>query len=79
MLAQRRIGCAKRRSSGLSARRSCRSRKTSDRRGGRELTVLREVNRRGLQMCTSSADLIDDEFDELDCSPEILLQLVNQL
>lgn len=30
-------------------------------------------------MIAPSADLIDDDFDELDCSAEVLLQLANQL
>lgn len=76
MLAQRRVGRSKRRSSILSLRRSC---KTSGHRHGRDLVVLRETNRRMVQMTTPSADLIDDDFDELDCSAEVLLQLANQL
>lgn len=76
MLAPRRIGRAKRRSSILSLRQAC---KAGGRRHGRELATLREANRRGLQMHVPSADLIDEDFDELDCSAEVLLQLANQL
>lgn len=75
MLAQRRIGQAQRRSSIIAARRSC---KTGRRRAVFDNAVLREVNRTALQNAASSAEIIDDEFDELDCSPEILLQLANQ-
>jgi hypothetical protein len=76
MLAQRRIGRVKQRSSILSLRQAC---KTSGRRRGRDRATRREANRRGLQMLVSSADFIDDDFDELDCSTEFLLQLANQL
>lgn len=76
MLAQRRIGRAKPRLSILSLRMACTA---SGRRRGRDLAALREPNRRGLQMRGPSADLIDDDFDELDCSAEVLLQLANQL
>ncbi|MCP4559566.1 hypothetical protein FQV39_32230 (plasmid) [Bosea sp. F3-2] len=74
MLAQRRVGRSKRRSSILSLQR-----RTSGGRHGRDLVVLREMNRTRVHMITPSADLIDDDFDELDCSAEVLLQLANQL
>ena len=77
MLAQRRIGQAQRRSSILAARRSGRTR-GRHRRAAFDNAVLREVNRRALQNGVSSADLIDDEFDEPGCSPEVLLRLANQ-
>lgn len=77
MLAQRRIGQAQRQFLALATRRSCRAR-CRHRRAAFDNAVLREVNRRALQNGVSSAELIDDEFDELDCSPEVLLRLANQ-
>lgn len=74
MLAQRRVGRSKRRSLILSLQR-----RISGDRHGRDLVVLREMNRRRVPMIAPSADLIDDDFDELDCSAEVLLQLANQL
>lgn len=74
MLAQRRVGRSKRRSLILSLQR-----RTSGGRHSRDLVVLREMNRRRVPMIAPSADLIDDDFDELGCSAEVLLQLANQL
>lgn len=77
MLAQRRIGHAQRRFSILAARRSGRTR-CRHRRAAFDSAVLREANRRALYNGVYSAELVDDEFDEFGCSPEVLLRLANQ-
>ncbi|WP_377848748.1 hypothetical protein [Bosea sp. UC22_33] len=76
MLPQRRIGRTNQRSSILSLRNAS---KASGRRHGRDLAALREANRRRLQVKLQAADLIDDDFDDLGYSPEVLLQLANQI
>lgn len=77
MLAQRRIGQAQRRFLILAARRSRRTR-CRHRHAAFDNAVLREANRRALYNGVSSAEFVDDEFDELGCSPEVLLRLANQ-
>ncbi len=39
----------------------------------------REQNRRALQGDGSLAKLIDEDFDELECSPKMFLKLANQV
>ena len=73
MLTQRRIGQVQRQFSVLAGRRSRRTR-SRPRHAVFDNAVLREAHRRAL----SSAELIDDAFDEIDCSPEVLLRLANQ-
>lgn len=73
MLIQRRIGQVQRRFSVLVGRRSRRTR-SRPRHAAFDNAVLREADGRALP----SAELIDDAFDEIDCSPEVLLRLANQ-
>ena len=41
--------------------------------------ALREQNRRAVQTELSLAKIIDEDFDELECSPAIFLKLANQI